>query len=541
LPGPSPGRLCPICDSQIDKGEEKCSFCGTDLSIFEEEIEEAFTEEERLVSETFSELETGSEEADEVPKEAEIAEGSESVEEEEIDIHEKQPIEEKAEEPEVKFECPACGGVVSESDEVCPHCSAIFGEDEEAQFECPACGTLVSADAVRCPGCGALFVEDEEALAETGEESEEVESSAVEMPKISIDVGADISAPKKEARARKAPSEAEEEKPIIKRGGSFLKGLFKGLVSREEVEEERPEPETAEVTKEVSRKPLPEAKRPPKAAEKPEAKPPKARPPKEIPKDPKEQGKELARMVAEVRSLLAIARDRNIEIEESERLIDQAVMAGRERQFIQALEQVSDSEKKLHEQFNEFLSSTMTALKDETVIAKKLGGNPSRANAFIKEAGRATESLDFQAAMVFVDKAKNELRPVTGRFNETREAMERFRKLARDARVIGIDRDPYMEALEEAKKAFDSLEFEKAESTIKKATDNLIAQIPERLNREIENAKQQLIEAKIRSERSISPQITILKSVRWAMKEEKYLDALSEMKRFKKEIRELIS
>lgn len=571
MPGPPSGRICPICDSLIDRGDKKCSFCGTDLSIFEVEIEEAFKEEERLVEETFSEL---------------VGEAKEEKIEEQKEIEEEQPdaieaaeptVEEEAEgakepaveEAELAFECPACGGTVSESDKTCPNCGAIFTE-EEAHFECPACNALVSANAMRCPGCGALFIEEElaaespeiEQVAEAHgpEMAAEPSGASLEEAKEAVSVATEeegalkqtIAAAKEKreretiARARAAEVANEKETPKVK--GLFKGfGFFKELFSREgEPEIEKPVPEKSIPAKQKPKEGLARI-----SLKKPSISPadeaaaeisvPKPELRREIPKEPREQGKALAKIVAEVRALLSLAKERDIDIEESEQLIDRAIMAGRERHFIQALESVSESEQKLHDQFAEYLQSLVASLKEECAVAKKLGGTPSRAKVFLKEATRAAAALDFQAALVFTNKAKSELKPITGRYNETRNALERFKRLIRDARVIGIDREPHMKTLEEAKSAFESLDFESAEKLIRESTEEVIAQIPEKMSNEIEKAKQMLIEAKIRTEKSISPQITILKSVRWALKEEKYLDALAEMKRFKKEMKTLLS
>ncbi|HDP97002.1 MAG TPA: hypothetical protein ENN25_04830 [Euryarchaeota archaeon] len=555
LPGPTSKRLCPICDSQIEKGDEKCSFCGTDLSIFEEEIEEAFEEEEKLVSETFSKLEEAPSEL--AAEEKELIADEDSIEEgaelEDLALSEAEESV-KEDSGEASFECPACGGAVSDKDDVCPHCGAIFTEDGGEQFECPACGTTVNADAARCPGCGAFFVE-EEAAADVTEEEPEINigptivherpdfaAARTASPSAEDTTLEDAIASAKESKKKPArkPRDAEEKPPAKKKG--LMKGLnfFKGLIpgSGEEAKADDAAAPTVESKKAPSIASRKGERKPGRSSE---VQRPAAEVKRAIPKDPREQGKELARLVAEVRALLSIAREREIKIDESEKLIDEAIMSGRERQFIQALELVTQSERKLHEQFYNYTTSVLASLKEESDVAVRLGGNPSRAEAFIKEAHRAAEGSDFQAAMVFVDKAKSELKPVTGRYNDTLKVIRRFEKLARDARIIGINKEPSMKKASEARAAFESLEFDKADAIIKDATGDLTSQIPDRINHEIENAKQMLLEVKVKTGKSISPQTTILKSVIWAVKEEKFLDALSEMKHFKREMKELLS
>ena len=533
MPGPSLGRLCPICDSPIEKGAKKCSFCGTDLTIFGSESEEALNQEERMVKESY-------ETAPRSPPPAQPAPAPAPV-----------PVAESAEEV-ATFQCPNCSGMVKESDNVCPHCGAMFVEDETAQFECPACSTLVDASAMKCPGCGALFVEDTRAVPEAAQPAPvplappiAPTTAAAPAPQPAVETKApatavgkdedlerilDVTKRIKESRDAEASSKASPDKKI-KRPGLFRIG------GRKEVAVEKPAPmpaarpqEPAIAPKQPAQTPAPSAPAPVVPAVK-----------REFPTDPREQGKDLARLVAEVRALLGTATERDIFIDEAKDLLDRAITAGRERQFLQALEVITDAKEKLQTRLKDYVSATFTSMQEEIDIAKRLGGDPSRADMFLNEASRASQTPDYQAALVFIDKAKSELSPITGRYNETKNALRKFERLVKDARVVGIDTEPLKVVLENAKSAFSALDFPKTEEMVKKSTDEVIAQIPDRMSKEIEKAKQMLVEAKMKSDVGVTPQITILKSAIKDMKEENYLEALSEMKKFKKEMKLILN
>jgi len=536
LPGQTLGRLCPICDSPIEKGAKKCSFCGTDLTIFGGESEEALNQEERMVKESYETAPKSPPSSKPAPAPAPVAE----------------PAKEGA-----TFQCPNCNGMVNESDNVCPHCGAMFVEDETTQFECPACNTLVDASATKCPGCGALFVEDTGAVPEAAQPAQvplapstapiataaPAQQPAVETMAPATAVGKDedlerildVTKRIKESRDAEAASKASPDKKI-KRPGLFRIG------GRKEVEVEKPAPtpvarpqEPAIAPQQPTQTAAPSA--PVAAAPAPVAPAVK----REFPTDPREQGKDLARLVAEVRALLGTATERDIFIDEAKDLLDQAITAGRERQFLQALEVITDAQEKLQNRLKDYVSATFTSLHEEIDIAKRLGGDPSRADMFLNEASRAAQTPDYQAALVFIDKAKSELSPITGRYNETKNALRKFERLVKDARVVGIDTEPLKVVLENAKSAFSALNFPKTEEMVKKSTDEVIAQIPDRMSKEIEKAKQMLVEAKMKSDVGVTPQITILKSAIKDMKEEKYLEALSEMKKFKKEMKKILN
>jgi DNA-directed RNA polymerase subunit RPC12/RpoP len=85
-------------------------------------------------------------------------EGEETVETKEVEEADSQ-----------EFECPDCGTVAGEDEDVCSGCGTEF-EDEE--FECPDCGTIVEGSVESCPECGVEFVEkvDEEEEGDAGNE-----------------------------------------------------------------------------------------------------------------------------------------------------------------------------------------------------------------------------------------------------------------------------------------------------------------------------------------------------------------------------------
>jgi hypothetical protein len=431
----------------------------------------------------------------------------------------------------------------------------MFVEDEAAQFQCPACGTLVDAAATKCPGCGALFVEDTEAAPEAPHAqaaaptpspapapapqaaSQPSAPAAVAETPAPATTGKDedleriLSVTKRIKETREADVAAKGEKKVKK------PGLFRFGGRKKEGAAERPAP-VQPVGPPVSPVERPAPTPAPAVQAAPAAAPPVKR---TFPTDPREQGKELAKLVAEVRALLGTATERDVMIEESKDLLDKAITAGRERQFIQALEIVTQAQEKLQFRLSEYVTATFASMREEIEVAKRLGGDPSRADVFLTEATRAAQTPDYQASLVFIDKARSELVPITGRYNETRGALRKFERLVKDARYIGIDTDPLKVVLESAKSSFNSLDFTKTEEMVKKSTDEVISQIPDRMSKEIEKAKQMLVEAKMKTDTGVTPQITILKSAIKDMREEKYIEALSEMKRFKREMKKILS
>jgi RNA polymerase subunit RPABC4/transcription elongation factor Spt4 len=443
------------------------------------------------------------------------------------------------------FQCPNCNGAVKESDNVCPHCGAMFVEEEVSQFECPACGTLVNADATTCPGCGAIFVEDEAAAEAASAGAPKAAPAAAPTPAaaaateaegeesvIVVESSSEATAQDEDIRRKVLEikegrgQEAAEAKKVKKPG---LGGLFKGGKKEEEA--------TPAVPQKVVVAPKPAAVAPQTMAIAP---PPTVK--RQFPTDPKAQGIELAKMVNDVRSLLNIATERRLIIDESKDMLDHAIAAGRERQLQNALTLISTAEDRLNIRLREYAVATFSSLQDEMTVAKKLGGNTAKSEVLAKEAKRAAETPDYQAAFVFIDKAKAELAPITGKYNAVRDILRKYERLVKDSRAVGIDNEPLKETLEEAKAAFDALDFDKADSIAHGSTEEIMGQVKGRIGPEIDKAKSMLVEVKMKSESGgIGPQITILKSAIKAYKEENYLEALAEIKRFKKEMKKLIN
>ena len=570
-------KLCPICDSPLQPGSKKCGFCGTDLSIFDIEDELPKKPEpmstqappkvsvESRIEEIFSRpIIHERPPVPEQPKPAPPprAEPPKSVpppERKRVPPPEPEPkptpkAEPKPETPAKQaeyFECPECGATVEASATSCPKCGVLFAEEGAEMFQCPACNTLVSVDATTCPGCGAMFVEPEATAPSPG-------------PMKEIEVTTESVKPAPEPIREERAHEAEEEKPKAEEGEKkgFMRWFKRGKKEEEKGKQElesnslaepetpkaEPIPPTSTVRIEPIHAPAPtyaevriKEARPEPVTEKPvpiaEVKP---RPPPAPAAGPsplsKDKGRDLARMVAELKPLLALAREKEVDIGESKRLIDDAATAGRERQLEKAIELVQESKNMLMAKIDAMLSDQIMKLNDEIKVAREFGGDISRATVYIQEVAKARGAGDIEAAFVYADKVKMELLPITGRYNESKKKITTTKQLITDCEAFIVDTREARKTLVEANKAFDTKDFDKVDSLIKNANDSLAKVIPKRMNEEIASAKDLLIDAKTRNV-NISPMITVLKSATSLMKSGDYAQAVKEMREFKEMIK----
>jgi cellobiose-specific phosphotransferase system component IIA len=565
LPVSSGEKLCPICDSPLQPGSKKCGFCGTDLSIFE--TEEARPEPAKKAPPPPAPKPSIESRVREVlytppkpaltpaprpepvkepppvaapPTPAPVADLKPAPQAEAEAQKETEPAAEAHE----YFACPECGANVDVRASSCPGCGVMFADEGAEMFQCPACNTLVNIDSSACPGCGAVFVESEEEAmareppAETHAEMEAPISEVKPHPK-----GAPVARtpePEPVQAAVQSPEPALVEEPAAKKGmGGF--GWFK----KKKKEAERPaEPEAAPVH--VQPMPQPTPREAPRWAPEPEPEmrapsPAPSAPPRPEPAqtDSKDRAKELARKAAEMGPLRKLAHDKDIDISESNRLINEAFEAGRDRQVDKALELVNRSRSILMAKIDEHLVSSISQLKEEAGVAKALGGDVSRALTYISEIEKAKTVGDAEAAFVYVDRVSNELFPITGRYKEARNRTATLRSLVTDCETLILDTKEARTALTEASKAFETNDFDRVEMLVKQAMDRLYRAIPDRVNEEMHAAKAQLIEAKMKNVNT-TPMITTLKSVRTLMKSGDYSQALKEMKDFKEQMRKVM-
>ena len=534
MPSSSGDKLCPICDSPLQPGSKKCGFCGTDLSIFDLDMEApkpapspvvaapAKPTVESRIEEIFSRPIVPEKPAPvkQIPRvEApaapppDMTEVEESTKVEEVERKPAMPTQEGAKESVEYFECPQCGTLVETTASSCSKCGVLFAEEGADMFQCPACNTLVNMDATSCPGCGAVFVEAEEE-AHTARAPEPGKKD-IEPPVIEVE------APPK---AAPAPPKEEEKKGIF--GGLFRKGK----------KEEEPAPKPSRPAVRDISAPAAEPLRVPAEI--------RPRVPEEVlvreERMPapavKDKGKELAHMVAEMKPLLSLAREKDVDIGESKQLIDEAAVAGRERQLDRAIELVQKSKNLLMREIDSQLAKEIARLNEEIRVAREFGGDIARATTYIQEVGRARGSGDVDAAYVYVDKVKKELLPITGRYNESRKKLANFKQLISDAEVFLVDTKEARGLLVDAAKAMDAKDFDRLDTLTKTAQEKLYMAIPARMNDEMRKAKDDLLDAKMKNV-NITPMITILKSATNLMKAGDYAQALREMREFKEMIK----
>jgi cellobiose-specific phosphotransferase system component IIA len=356
------------------------------------------------------------------------------------------------------------------------------------------------------------------------------------------------------------PESEEAAEAEVEKDGS-KKGLFGSIfgkkkkrrqepdetVSEEEPEPEsvlhrrqapRPEPAAAPVQeREAPQRPAYPVAEEPAVVTKAEPEPIKAAaPPAAAPKvSDKPKSKELARLTAELQPLMRLASDNGVDVSESRRLVDEGAASARARQIDNAFESVMRARELLMKNLTESIVQLMADLKEEVGVAKTLGGDVSRTATYMDALAKANSAGDFEAVYVYAGKVKNELLPITGRYNESKQKLNTLRELIADSELIAVNTKDTRLELVEATKSFEANDFDAADATVRAATKKLYAAIEPRMEDEIRRARNQLVEVKAKG-MNITPMITVLKSARTLMKAKDYQQALKEMREFKEQL-----
>ncbi len=373
-------------------------------------------------------------------------------------------------------------------------------EKGAVMFECPLCNTLVSEDAKSCPGCGAIFAAGgEEEAAKGMEESrvEEISAQPEEVPPTTEEV-----AP--------APEPEIEEIPPSKPKKKFKLGIKRkeGVLAR--VTEEKPAVAAVEDVKVLQR--------------------------------------ELAASVSDVKPLLADARKMGINVLEGRKLIDQAITAGKQRDFEGAIALVKDSKKIIENTISEHIIDSIQATQSKIVTLSHAGGEVSELENMLAKVQLLLNERNYLKAVELAkktaeeaEKAEEDLK-ATMKVEEEEEAgkgvadqVRNLVELIKTGEEVKVNVKGAKTLLTQARVAIKRNDLITAETLLTEAKDDFLRELPRQLTDIISNSKPVLYKAKMQGV-DIRPSIKHLKEASAALKLNNYLDALEAIKRYKTEM-----
>jgi hypothetical protein len=489
--------LCPICDSKVALDATKCPECRADLSLFgvkkegEAAAEDIDVPDEESIEALLGEITDGTKGSDLFDEIMAAVDKSDTMPAEQTG----EPIvDEKIEE------------VVEEAAEIealeqAPE-PAPEAVHEPVMFECPLCNTLVSEDASTCPGCGAIFAESEEAVEEQPQQEVEAEPDITEAayePE-SVEPAPEVAEPKK--RFKFGKKKKDKAKPV-------------------------PEPEP---------EPTPEPEPAPQVAPQSEE---------------KALRQELTRCVSEVKPLLAGSRQFGINVMEGRKLIDKAIVAGKQRDFANAINLVKESQRAILTNFVTHVEESKSQTQSKIDALKKAGGDTGdlenmlvRVQALVdknmhieaakmaKTTSAKTEEAIMKYKSVLKDKKSDEEKDVT-------EKVRNLVDLIKSGEEVKVNVKGTKNLLTQARLAIKKNEWNQAETYLNQAKDDFLKELPKQITDIISNSKPMLYKAKMQGV-DIRPSIKLLKEASTALKLNNYIDALDAIKRYRTEMNQYI-
>lgn len=358
------------------------------------------------------------------------------------------------------------------------------GNDEDrnqVEFDCPECGTHIVGEVSKCPKCGVEFV------------IEEV--IEVECPNCRAVVPADLE------RCPKCNAKLE----ISKEGAGEVKTSMKGEVGAMGTTIEEPSAKAEE-----------------REAEE-----------KEI-----ELRKQFPLLVEEVKSLLALANEFNIEVNEAKRFIDKAVRAGKQRDVTSAVNFVQESLARARETIEEKIAREIEYLEKLVEVSSQTGSDPKVILQSIEVIKAKRNGGDLKGALIEIRNAKSVAEQITGRYVEASEMCEALEKLIKNSEYLYVDVREARRLLNEARDAGKHGDWTMMGVLAKKGREELLKMLPEVLREELKKSKEALLDAKAEG-KDVSSLIKILKDGAVAFKRNDIEETLERLVEFKAEMKRL--
>ena len=353
--------------------------------------------------------------------------------------------------------------------------SSTEKEKESFEFDCPECGTHISGDSTKCPKCGVEFVIEEVSESECPECGKLIPSDSEECP----------------ACGAKFEIVMENDE----------------LAKQEQKERER------ELEKQ-----------------------------KELARIEAEQNEEMKKqfpvLVAEVKPLMAMAKDFDIDTAECRRLIDKAVRAGKQKDIATAVQCVKECRSSVRFAIEERLTRDVEHLEKLVEVAKSMNGDTAEMSGSITKMREDIAKGELQAALEESKNARKTAEKVTGKYIEAHDICESLDKLVQNSERFYVDVREARNLLKEAQEAGERGDWSMMGILSRKGREDIMKTLPEVLKSEMRKAKSTLLDSKADG-KDVSVMVKILKDAGMAMKREKYEETLDRLIEFKAEMKRI--
>ncbi|MHC1710403.1 MAG: zinc ribbon domain-containing protein [Methanomassiliicoccales archaeon] len=247
---------------------------------------------------------------------------------------------------------------------------------------------------------------------------------------------------------------------------------------------------------------------------------------------------EFPRLVAEVKPLLMISKDYEVEVGEGRRLIDKAVQAGKQRDLATAVQMVKEARSSIKAALDERLVVEEGNLEKLAAIVSRSGIDPKEVSESLSSLRSLREEGDVEGALQAAAKGRKAAERSSGKFLEANDLVESLSRLIDVCDQFYLDSREAKRMLHEARDAGDHGDFGMMGILSRKGREQLMRSLPEATRAEMRKAKNQLLDAKAEG-RDVRTLVKVLKDAGVALNRERYDQALERLADFKDELKRL--
>lgn len=247
---------------------------------------------------------------------------------------------------------------------------------------------------------------------------------------------------------------------------------------------------------------------------------------------------EFPRLVAEVKPLLIISKDFEVEVGEGRRLIDKAVQAGKQRDLATAVQMVKEARSSIKAALDERLVMEEGNLEKLVAVVSRSGVDPKEVSESLSSLRNLREEGDVEGALQAAAKGRKAAERSSGKYLEANDLMESLSRLIDVCDQFYLDSREAKRMLHEARDAGDHGDWGMMGILARKGREQLMRSLPEATRGEMRKAKNQLLDAKAEG-KDVRTLVKVLKDAGVAMNRERYDQALEMLADFKDELRRL--
>jgi len=258
----------------------------------------------------------------------------------------------------------------------------------------------------------------------------------------------------------------------------------------------------------------------------------------EAPSEADSMSEGFAMLVAEVKPLMTLAREYDVDITEGKRLIDKAVKVGKENDIQSAVNYVRECRSSIQDAIRNRVQEDIVQLGKLSEVASKMGEDSKSIEDAVSDARAYLHTDDYKAALSSAKEGRRRAEVLTGKYAEAMNLVDRLARMVENAERFFIDVQEAKVTLGEARRAEEDGDWSMMGILARKGREQMLASIPAEIQEELVKAKSTLLDAKAEG-KEVSTLVKLLKEAGVALRRERYEESLEKLVEFKSEIRYL--